>query len=127
MGVFETALVSALLPAAVDGVKNIIGKFTGGFKPTNVEEIIKLEEANINKLEALAKLDNPYGTPSQWVVDLRASFRYITAGLIILGSLFLVGAPNVELEVKNLSLQLAAAAFSFVFGERMYLGFIGKK
>ncbi|MCA2570653.1 hypothetical protein [Microcystis sp. M42BS1] len=127
MGVFETAVISALLPAAVDGVKNLITRWSGGYKPANIEEILKLEDANIQRLTALAQLDNPHGTPSQWVVDLRASFRYIFAGIVILGSLFLVGSPSVDVEIKNLCLQLSAAAFSFIFGERMYLGFVGKK
>lgn len=113
-------LLPALLPAAVDGVKNLIGKFTGGFVPANIDEQIKLDNANVEKLKALAALDTPVGTPSQWVVDLRASFRYIAAGALILAAVATTVAPAL-LPMQVIAYQAASAAFGFIFGERLVM------
>jgi len=67
--ILET-IIGALVPVGIDGIKSLIGMFTGGVKPISVDEQIKLDNNEINKLEAIAKLDNPYGVPSQWVIDL---------------------------------------------------------
>ena len=76
--ILET-IIGALVPVGIDGIKSLIGMFTGGVKPISVDEQIKMDNNEINKLQALAALDNPYGSPSQWVVDLRASSRYLGA------------------------------------------------
>ena len=83
----------------IDGIKSLIGMFTGGVKPISVDEQIKLDENEVNKLKAIAALDNPYGQPSQWVIDLRASSRYLGALFVIvvgIGSLFLPVAPEIQ-------------------------------
>lgn len=120
-------LIAALMPAAVDGVKQVIGRFSGEVRPSNIDEQIRLDQQGVEKLKALATLDNPYGTPSQWVVDLRASFRYLASALVIgvgLGVVFFTAQPEA---VKILALDLAGMAFSFVFGDRVYLSLTGKK
>lgn len=116
-------LLAALLPAGVDLVKQGIGKLIGtsGPQPTNITEVIQLEEANVKRIAALAALDNPYGVPSQWVVDLRASFRYLAAGIIILGGVSIQFVPELEPEFKIAGLDFAGMAFSFVFGDRVNL------
>ena len=113
-------LLPALLPAAVDGVKNLIGKFTGGFVPANIDEQIKLDNANVEKLKALAALDTPGGTPSQWVIDLRASFRYIAAGFLILAAVATTVVPAL-VAMQAIAYQAASAAFGFIFGERLVM------
>jgi hypothetical protein len=123
MAILTTALVSALAPAAIDAVKTLFGGIARKVGGLSVDDEIKLLNANVQKLEALAKLDNPVGTPSQWVVDLRSSFRYVAAGICItggFGSLF-VDSPA----VTALGLEMAAAAFSFIFGERTLLAIKG--
>lgn len=110
----ETAIASALLPAFVEGVKALSNRFIG----LSVDDRIKLGNADVERLKALAQLDNPVGTPSQWVVDLRASFRYIACGLFIVGGLSTVYlAPS----LAPIGLEAAVAASSFIFGERMVL------
>lgn len=126
MSILATIVLPALIPAAVDGVKQIITRFTGGVRPTSVDEQIKLENAGVERLKALSELDKPVGTPSQWVIDLRASFRYIAAGIAVgaaISSLFI----EMPMEVRLLALDWGAAAGSFIFGERMYLGLKGTK
>jgi hypothetical protein len=115
--ILET-IIGALVPVGIDGIKSLIGMFTGGVKPLNVDDQIKLDQNDIAKLEAIAKLDNPYGQPSQWVVDLRASSRYLGALFVIvvgIGSLFLPVAP----EIQRIGVEAANIAFGFLFGTRI--------
>jgi len=112
------AILAALVPVGVEGVKQLITKFTGGVKATTIDEQIKLDQNEIQKLQAISQLDNPYGTPSQWVVDLRASSRYIGALFVIavgITSLYI----NVDDSVKEVALQAANIAFGFLFGTRI--------
>jgi hypothetical protein len=115
--ILET-IVGALVPVGIDGIKSLIGKFTGSVKPISVDEQIKFDQNEINKLQALATLDNPYGTPSQWVIDLRASSRYLGALFVIvvgIGSLFMPVAP----EIQKIGVEAANIAFGFLFGTRI--------
>ena len=115
--ILETIL-AALVPVGVEGIKQVISKFTGGVRPASVEEQIKLNDSEVGKLNAIAAMDNPFGTPSQWVVDLRASSRYIGALLGIA-----VGVTSIYLPVddytKGIALEAANIAVGFVFGSRI--------
>ena len=123
-------LLPALLPTFADGLRGIFNWATkgAGAEPANIEEAIKLMGAETERLRVVASLDQPSTNISLWVADLRASFRYIAAGLIILGGLGLVAAvvvldPNERLVVFTDSyLQgLVAPVFSFMFGQRMHM------
>jgi hypothetical protein len=124
---FETIIASVLLPAAVDLVKNIGGAVSRKFVGLSVDEQIKLNQSELNKLEVISKLDNPYGTPSQWVVDVRAIYRYAAATLVIIVGLIVVGYGfNGKIDsLTAAGLDLIGMPFGFIFGERMYLGFKG--
>ena len=119
-------LLPAFLPVVADGLRGIFSWFTGGSgaKPQNVEEAIKLMEAEAKKLSALADLDRPSGTISQWVADLRASFRYLAAGIIIVATILAVFAQGAGLPIDptllDALLQLSGSVFSFIFGDRLY-------
>jgi len=115
--ILET-IIGALVPVAAEGIKSAINKWTGGVKPLNVDEQIKLDQSNIETLKAVASLDNPGGTPSQWVIDLRASSRYIAAGAIILGAVGTLFTPT-PVEVQKLALEAANIVFGFLFGSRI--------
>lgn len=134
----EATLISlilpALLPALTDGLKGLAQKLFGGTKPIGVDDQVKLMNAEVAKLQALAQLDAPSGNISQWVADLRASFRYIAAAAIIIGTLVLVfvyfwfnytDPENKALEnlvpVLDVFSQMSASVFAFMFGDRMYL------
>lgn len=115
--ILETIL-AALVPVGVEGIKQVISKFTGGVRPASVDEQIRLNDSEVGKLNAIAAMDNPFGTPSQWVVDLRASSRYIGALLVIA-----VGVTSIYLPVddytKGIALEAANIAFGFLFGSRI--------
>ena len=122
MGTFLTYILPAIVPALSDGVRGIFAKFTGGAggTPQNVDERIKLMGAETTKLQALASLDTPVGQPSQWVVDLRASFRYVAVSVIVLGALGSLFVPHAPVALVGTALDLAGASMSFIIGERMY-------
>ncbi len=123
--ILETIL-AALVPVGVEGVKQVINKFTGGVQPVSVDEQIKLQDADIRRLEALAKLDDPHGTPSQWVVDLRASSRYLGALGVIAAGVFTLYIPNMPQEIVAIAMEGASVCFGFLFGQRIVVNFKGK-
>jgi hypothetical protein len=115
--IIET-IIGALVPVAAEGIKSVINKWTGGVKPLNIDEQIKLDQSDIAKLEAVAKLDSPGGTPSQWVIDLRASARYVAAGVVIVGAIAAM-FTNTPVEIQKMSLEAANIVFGFLFGSRI--------
>ena len=124
-----TLLLPAVLPAVMDGIRSLIGRFTGGAgaRPQNVDEAIKLKQADIDMLKALAEIDRPTGDISRWVADLRASFRYLAAAMIILGTLGLAaldaaGSVIVNPEILSGMLDMMGSVWAFMFGDRMYFG-----
>lgn len=126
-------LLPALLPVAADALKGIFGGvsrlITGdtGAKPQNMDEYVKMQAADIERMKALAALDQPASNISKWVADLRASFRYIGAGLIIVTGCALVAydavfPATVAPYAYDTMTQLMGSVFSFMFGDRVYLG-----
>lgn len=126
MSVLLTTLLSALIPVGVEGLKQVIVTKMGGVKAATVAEQIQIDESEIKKLQAVAALDNPGGTPSQWVIDLRASARYIMAGIVISSGVGAMFVPELPMEVKALSFEAANIAFGFLFGSRIVSGFAKK-
>jgi hypothetical protein len=117
-------ILPALVPAFADGARGLIAKFTGGAggQPQNIKERIELMQAESAKLQALAALDSPTGEPSKWIIDLRASFRYIIISAIMIFTAIIVFNPDVVgATVVAVFLDMTGACMSFVIGERMYL------
>jgi hypothetical protein len=117
-------ILPALVPAFADGARGLIAKFTGGAggQPQNIKERIELMQAESAKLQALAALDTPTGEPSKWIINLRASFRYIIISAIMIFTAIIVFNPDVVgATVVAVFLDMTGACMSFVIGERMYL------
>lgn len=115
-------LLPALVPAAVDGVKGLINKWTGGVAtPQTVDDVVKLGQLEIDRIKALAALDAPGANCSPWVADLRGSARYIAVGIILVwGVVIQLPAIHAAPETVLNAQQLMASAFSFLFGDRIY-------
>lgn len=113
------SIVGALVPIGAEALKQLVSKFTGGVKPTTIAEQIQLENNEIERLKALAALDTPIGQPSQWVVDLRASSRYLGALVTIAVGLSTLYISNTPKEVQIIGLEAANIAFGFLFGTRI--------
>lgn len=120
MAILETLILPALIPAAVDILRTTVGRVVGARAQT-VEEVIQLRNSEVEKLKVIAELDRPIGSPSQWVVDLRASFRYILAGISIVASVSTLYIPGVPELLIDYSWQATGAIFSFLFGEHLVL------
>ena len=120
-------LLSAIVPVATDGIRGIFNWITGGAgaQPANVDEAVKLMEAETRKLEAVAKLDTPVGDISPWVADLRASFRYLGASVVILlapiFAVWVLYAPTPErLQLfEFFMLQVLGPIWGFLYGQRL--------
>jgi hypothetical protein len=123
-GSIVSLILPALVPAFADGARGLIAKFTGGAggQPQNITERIELMKAEAEKLQALAALDTPTGEPSKWIIDLRASFRYVIISSIMIFTAVVVFNPDiVGATVVAVCLDMTGACMSFVIGERMYL------
>ena len=120
-------LLSAGLPILLDLLKTAAPALSRKFIGVSVQDQIALDNAAVERTKALAELDNPYGEPSQWVVDLRGSFRYVAALVLILGGglLAIYGATEAVPEALAAGLDLAVAPFGFIFGERLVLSYKG--
>lgn len=120
-------LLSAGLPIIMDLIKSAGGALSRKMLGLSVDDQIKLDSANVERLKALADLDNPYGTPSQWVIDLRGAFRYVAAAILLVGGAALAfwGAVGNDLDSIQVGTELAAAPFGFIFGERLVLSYRG--
>lgn len=115
------SIIGALVPVGVEGIKQLMTNFFGGVKATSIEDQIKLDVNEIEKIKALAELDKPIGAPSQWVVDLRASARYIGALAVITVGISTLYAP-VDVRIQAIALEAANIAFGFLFGSRIVAG-----
>lgn len=124
---FETMIAGALLPAAIDLIKGAGGAISRKFLGLSVDDQIKLQNADVERLKALAELDNPFGTPAQWVVDLRGSFRYVAAIVVILtgAGVLYTGLRYQTADVVDMGFSLVGLPFAFIFGERLVLGLKG--
>ena len=116
----ESALLSALAPAGIEAVKSLFGGISRKIGGLSVDDEIKLANSDTDRLRALTELDKPEGTPSQWVVDLRGSFRYIAASVMVIGGLLVAGFVPGALEIGA---SIASAPMSFIIGERFMLKF----
>lgn len=123
----ESLLISTGLPILLDLVKGAGGAISRKVLGLSVDDQVKLDNAQIERVKALAELDNPHGTPSQWVIDTRGAFRYIAAaGLVLSGiAVALYGASQANQETLTLGIELAASPFGFIFGERLVLSYKG--
>jgi hypothetical protein len=122
-----TFLLPAIAPAITDGIRGLIARFTGnaGAQPVNVDERIRLIEADTARMQALAMLDQPGGIPAQWIINVRAIYRYVAITLIWL-ILWWAVATNQSIELTMILLDMCGATLSFIIGERFYLKMRGK-
>ncbi len=122
------AILAAVIPAAIDLVKTAGGAVSRRFFGMNVDDQIKLMQAETDKLRAIAELDSPHGMqPSLWVINLRQSFRYIAALVIITIGAVMAYLARGDADTVQSSLSLMTLPFSFIFGERYVMGLKGGK
>lgn len=120
-------LLSVLVPILTDMFKSAAPAVSRKFFGESVDDTIKLGQLDIERVSALAKLDNPYGVVSTWVADLRGSFRYLAAAALIFSGIFVViyGTVYSSPEIISTGIELVSGPFGFIFGERLVLSFKG--
>lgn len=111
-------LATGLIPLLSSVVNKLINKFTGSPDPQTVDEVIRLHESEVARLEALAKLDKEENV-SRSVANIRALQRPVAVILILMTwigvmSGLLIVSPNVIQIVADLS----GAVIFYLFGER---------
>ena len=112
------SLIGALVPVGVEGIKQVMARIFGGVRATTIEDQIKIDTNEIEKIKALAALDTPIGTPSQWVIDLRASARYVGALVVIFVGISSLYIP-IDKNIQVIAMEAANIAFGFLFGSRI--------
>jgi hypothetical protein len=119
-------LIAAGIPALFDLAGSAGSAISRKWIGVSVDDQIRLQTAEVEKLRAMADLNAPGGEPSRWVIDLRASFRYLAALLVIItgGGVLLTAQGD---EVRALGAELLTMPFAFIFGERMTLSLKGLK
>ena len=120
-----TLLSSIAVPIFTVFIKTAAPSISRKMFGVSVDEQIKINQADVERLKALATLDTPGGTPSQWVVDLRASFRYIAAAALIVSGVGIgvLGIYTKSAEILAVGIDLASSPFGFIFGERLVLSY----
>jgi len=125
MSTLLTLLLPALAPALTDGFRALVNRAVNGKgkaveAPERPDTSIAYISAETARIDAMARLDAVVGTPSQWVVDLRASFRYIAVLVIwclTAGAIY----TQQDMAVIITLLEICGATLSFIIGERFYL------
>ena len=110
-------LLPSLVPAGVDLIKGAVNHFFP--QPETTAEKAELLDAGTRRLQALATLDKPVGEPSQWVIDLRASARYIACYVLMINAVVMLNYGE-NIVLISASVDMGASAFSFLFGDRMW-------
>lgn len=120
-------LFATVVPILTDFFKSAAPALSRKFFGESVDDTVKLGQLDIQRTQALAALDNPYGTPSQWVIDLRGSFRYIASAMLTIGGLALAayGAYKTNPIIFTAGIDVALSPSGFILGERMVLTFKG--
>jgi hypothetical protein len=113
------SIIGALVPIGAEAVKQAAAKWFGGVRATTIDEQIKLDQNEIERIKAIAALDQPIGTPSQWVIDLRASARYVGALAVIAVGISTMYITGISPQVQAMALEAANIAFGFLFGTRI--------
>lgn len=122
-------LIAAVVPAAIDVFRKVVDAATTKWIGYTVDDQIKISQIEIQRMETISRLDNPYGEPAKWVVNLRGSFRYIAAIISILcgvgvgyEALTAVGIDDAaRATMMALAADLVGIPFAFTFGERIRL------
>jgi hypothetical protein len=118
-----TTILPALLPAAADGIRGIIAKFTGGAgaNPQTVEEYIKLQDANNKRLELLANLEGQ-GETYKWVEAIRKLQRPVVVFTTLATWVVVFLNPQTYDDFTRDVVQASASSVWFyLFGERGYM------
>jgi len=114
-------VLPSLIPVAVDGIRGLINKLTGGAgaKPSNPDDVVKLMEAETKRLQALAALEGN-GQTYKWVEAVRKLQRpfYGLASLALY--MWAIGSQADPAVTTEISQWVQMFGF-YLFGDRTYM------
>ena len=123
--ILETVF-AALLPAVLDGAKNLIGRASKKDKqPLSIADQIALETADVARLEALARLD--VSNPSYPWVDAVRSLQRPAVGFIVLSTWASIQFTPVDPTVYAQVSIVAQSVIFYLFGDRTYNKLMGSR
>jgi len=121
------AILTALLPAAADGVRGLIGKFTdnAGARPQNIGEAVQLMDADTRRLQTIASLEGN-AESYKWVAAIRQLQRPVICG-VVTTAWFVVSLGAYDDFAKETVGQATQLVWFYLFGERGYMALKGAK
>jgi hypothetical protein len=120
-------LLTLFGPLVKDIGSGLTKKFVGdkAGKPANVDEVIKLMEAETKQLEARSKVGDTEGPTYPWVIAViklqRPIIVYLTLLSFLSMSIFDLGSPETQENVAMMS----AVVTMWLYGERALMKFKG--
>ena len=120
-------IIPAILPAASDGIRALINKFTGGAgaKPSNPDDVVKLMKAETERLLALSQLEGS-GDTYKWVEAVRKLQRPFFGACSLLAYIFYINSGNPLPETAAEFGQWVQMFGFYLFGDRTYMYLKGK-
>jgi hypothetical protein len=114
-------IIPSLIPVAVDGIRGLVNKFTGGAaaKPSNPDDVVKLMEAETKRLQALANLEGS-GETYKWVEAVRKLQRPVYGLASLLMYMWAVGSSADAGVTAEISQWVQMFGF-YLFGDRTYM------
>lgn len=115
-----TTVLTSIIPAAIDVVKSwATRKNDGRPMPTNADEYIKMLDADVQRLKALAALDSEGEASFPWVAAVRKLQRPAVIAVVLGVWIVMAFSPTAQKETFSLVSQMASAVFFFLFGDRV--------
>ena len=121
--VIATTVLPALLPAAADGIRGLISRFTGGAgaNPQNVDEVIKLRDSDNRRLELLSQLEGQ-GETYKWVEAIRKLQRpAVVAVTLVTWMIVFLNPQTYDDFTRDVVQASASSVWFYLFGERGYM------
>lgn len=122
-------ILTALAPAAVDGLRGLFAKVTGsaGGQPQNVGEAIQLMDAEGRRMDQIAKLEGSAET-YKWVAAVKQLQRPVIVAIVTLAWFVVNMVPGTYDDFIRQNVQAATSSVWFyLFGERVYFALKGQK
>lgn len=120
-------ILPSLIPVAVDGVRGLINKLTGGAsaKPSNPDDVVKLMQAETERLKALASIEGT-GQTYQWVEAVRKLQRPFYGFAALVSYIWAVNSNVDQVTVAEMGQWVQMFGF-YLFGDRTYMYLKGEK
>lgn len=120
MSILLTTVLPALVPALSDGLKAIVGKFTGGAKPLSIAEQVQLMQAENERLKTLSELEGG-GTSYPWVEAIRKLQRpFVVLVAMLVWAAHFSGLVELSDASTLMLVDVSSSVMFYLFGDRTW-------